>query len=256
MDLPPLRVLLEVAAAGGGAGLVLLAALPWRERAWPAPVAVASGYALGEVLARGTPGLAPADATRYLLHVAAAAGALGVAEGARGLPPAARWGLRAAGAAGAAWLVLFRLPAPGLAETAACAGGALALWSLLAFRAPPARALGLAVTAAAGGAALVLARTALLGQLAGAAAAALAAVAALSRGPGRSLAPLGALLLPSLWVLGHLLAELPAWSAVLLSAAPLLAFGPWWLAGLLPAFPAGAAVWLAYAANPPSGYGY
>jgi hypothetical protein len=40
----------------------------------------------------------------------------------------------------------------------------------------------------------------------------------------------------------------------MLSAAPLLAFGPWWLAGALPAVPAGVAVWLAHAANPAADY--
>jgi hypothetical protein len=163
--------------------------------------------------------------------------------------------VRALLAAGAAWALL--LPADPAWRIAAVAGAFLVAWSALAWRAArvegPGVPLALVVVALAGGQALVFARSAFLGQMAGAlAAAALPLVACGFLRPRQMFARGGvtafAFVAMPLWICGWRLAELPLESAALLAVAPVAAQRRWWAGALLAAAAAGFAVWLAHAA--------
>ncbi len=250
-------------------------------------IGLALGFAAGQVVLVGWPGWFPVDATYRLLHLALAAGAVGVAAVVGKPRPAPEWILRGVlavlllglllrsvmehrweGSEDVVWLaglfvavVLFGSVLEHLAQ--ATRGAALPLLLIL--------------LASAGSVALVLARSAFLGQLAGSLAAALGAVGtvALLR-PATSLSrggvPVVSTVLLGLWMCGYFFASLPAASALLLWLAPAAAAlggaGPlgrrpaWQVLALRIVFllvPAGLAVYFAYAASSGSSaadYGY
>jgi hypothetical protein len=264
---PPVEVLLEILPAAAVSGGVLLAAWlsrKWRTRAWPAAVAVSAGYATSHALARGAPEALPADATQLFFHFALAGALLSVVEDR--LPVAARWGARAVLAAAVPWLLLRGLAEHTWESTAEaalwCAGlglGLFLVWAALEWRAGKLEgsAQPLVFCLVAGGGALALAegRSGVLGQMSGALAAALGPLVLLAflapRRSARGAIPVFVLLLAALAMSGHIFAELPAASALLLLVAPLAAVRRWWLGAAVALVLVVAAVYLSHAANLP-----
>lgn len=203
---------------------------------WGAALALAAGYVAGHWGLAGGPLSTNNDVSQTLLYLAALGGVLGALDALWPRPMALRWGLRLLACAGSAWLLVRPLAAQGgpIAQyglaAASVAGGMLAVWSLLdgaAAREPgPALGLALLIWLVAGAAALVMAGTAVVGQLAGAATAALGGLWVVTwRWPatGRlvSASPVLALVAVGQWAIGLLYAELPKASFVLLVLAPL-----------------------------------
>ncbi|MHC4576133.1 MAG: hypothetical protein ACYTFD_05925 [Planctomycetota bacterium] len=266
MDIPR-EVLLEILPAAAVSGVVLVVTWRWRARAWPVALAVGAGYATSHALARGLPALLPADATQLLFHFALAGALLGLVEASGRLPAAGTWIVRALLAGLVPWLLLRSLTRhtwETTGEAAAWLGGLglglLCLWSLLEWRAPRLtgfpQPLVLLIVAGGGALALQFARSGLLGQMSGALAAALGPVVLLGMlTPGLSLrrgaVPVLVLVTAALWMSGHFFAELPAASALLLAATPLVAVRRGWVSALLAVVPVAVAVYLAHAANAP-----
>jgi hypothetical protein len=267
---PPVEVLLEILPAAAVSGGVLLAAwlLPrWRNRAWPAAVAVGAGYATSHALIRGAPEALPADATQLLFHFALAGALLGAVEGK--LPVAARWGARAVLAAVVPWLLLRGLEEHTWESTTEAVSwytglglGLFLLWSVLEWRARhlegPSQPLVFCLVAGGGALALAAGRSGVLGQLSGVLAATLGPLVLLAflvpKRTARGAIPVFVLLLAALAMSGHFFAELPAASALLLLIAPLAAVRRPWLGAAVAAVLVGAAIYLSYAANPPDPY--
>jgi len=264
---PPIEVLLEILPAAAVSGGVLLAAwlLPrWRNRAWPAAVAVGAGYATSHALIRGAPEALPADATQLLFHFALAGALLGVVEDK--LPVAARWGARAVGSAAIPWLLLRGLEEHTWESTTEAVSwyaglglGLFLVWSVLEWRARQvagmAQPLVFCLVAGGGAAALALGRSGVLGQMGGALSAALGPLVLLAllvpKRTAQGAIPVFVLVLAALVMSGYFFAELPATSAVLLCVAPLAAVRRWWPGAVVALLLVGAAVYLSYSANLP-----
>lgn len=254
--LPPTDILFQIGYAAAVSAAALFVPWPWRERGWPAPVALGLGVATCSVVWRGLPAPWPVDVTERLLHIALLGAALGSVE-ARS-PAPLRWAGRAVVCAGAAWALL--LPPDPLWKLAAVAGAFFVAWSALEWRASRIEGYGvpavLVAVAGAGAQALGFGHSALLAQLAGALAAASGPLVAygLVR-PKLSLARGGVtaftLVALPLWLCGWRLADLPLESAALLAVAPLAAQRRGWLGATVALAAAGFAAYLSYAANLP-----
>jgi hypothetical protein len=212
---------------------------------WGGLVGLTLGYLIAHVTVAGWPPLRPVDVTDWLPPVAVLSTSVGLVALLWPRAAALHWCLRFAAASGAVVVVTLPMirhtwsPAQSVILPTGLVPALLLTWASLDGLARRASGAGLALTllvvAGAGSVALVLSRTAKLGQLVAALAA--MAVAALvvawwKRGSslGAGAAGTTAVLLGYLWIEGHLYAELPASSAVLLAAAPSAA----WL-GALPA---------------------
>jgi len=259
--LPPIEVLLEIAAAGAVSAGLLALLWRWRRAAWPAAVAVGAGYATADGLARSLPDLVPTDSTRLLLHFAVAGALAGVLETSERVPRAVRLGVRALLSFGSVALLLRGLAEPPATWVIAALGaGVLALWSALAWRARHVEGFALPLLlflpAAAGAKALEYVQSGVLGQLSGALSAALApciAMAFWNRTVARGMVPVAVLTSTGLWLSGHYFSfvVLPAASVALLALAPLAAVRRHRWAGVVAALLAvGLAVVIADAAAP------
>ena len=252
-----------------------------------APFGLALGFATGQIVLVGFPGLLPIDVTLRLPHLALLAAGVGAVEALTKARPKLTWGLR--GAMGG--LLLAALLPPALeyrftgAETVLWPVGLLAACLLFSWvldhLSRTTRGVNLplllVLLISAAAAALTMTYSAMLGQLAGALAAGVGAMglAALLL-PGRLVWPgataVTATVFSGLLICGHLYSSLPVQSAVGLWLAPFLSAlasvgplrrAPAWLRRtlrfLLLLIPAGLAVWFAWsstAASSPSADGY
>jgi hypothetical protein len=246
------QIVITILAPAGVALLVLLAfARPFAAAPRSGLVAVGSalapalGYTLSHGLVAGWPGLPPVDVTHWLLWFALLAGLVGVAEGLLTPPTAVTLGTRAVVSLGFVYLVLRPLIAWSFSSNLVSAlwivglgAGLVGFWTLvgrlLASRGglPPIAAL--LVLAAGSAAALGLAASTMLAQLAFVLAVTLGAAGLLAVvWPSFSLSPAAApaisVLLFGLWLNGYFYAELPALSALLLAHAPVAVLGMLWL---------------------------
>jgi hypothetical protein len=217
----------------------------WWGSMWGGLVGLTLGYLIAHVTVAGWPPLRPVDVTDWLPHAALAAMVVGLV--ALLWPRAVRlhWFLRFVAASGAVVVVTL----PMIRHTWTTAQSVIVLLVLvpalfatwvsldgLARRVSGAGlGLSLLIVTGAGSVALVVSRTAKLGQLCAALAAMAGAALAVAwwkrrTSLGPAAAGVGALLLGYLWIEGHLYAELPVASALLLAAAPSAA----WI-GALPA---------------------
>lgn len=237
---------------------------------------LAAGYFAAQWVIFGRPDFPPVDITHWLPYLAVAAAIVGIRESVWEASLPIRWLIRGLFSLAVFWLLLRPMvvnqweAGQSVLWLAGLAAALLLLWrelEILSERSDGlAQPLGLVIMAAASSVALVLTYSALLGQLAGALAAALGAAAVLSLlMKGVRLAPGGvpvvAVLLAGLWVCGSFYSSLPAYSVVLLWAAPSadwvglrLSRGlPRWLSVLIRAaavaIPCAIAVYLAYQAS-------
>jgi len=256
-ELPPTEVLFQIGYAAAVSAAALLLTWPWRERAWPVPVALGLGVLTCHVASVGFPDRLwpPARADR-LVHFAALGLLLGTVEAAVRVPAVVRWVVRAAACAACAWALM--LPVDPLWKVAAVGAAAFVAWSAFAWRASQVEGYGgpavLVVVAGAGAIALAAGATAHSGQLSGALAAAAGPVVAYALlRPKLSLAR-GAVtvyMLASLplWIAGWRVAKLPLGSAAILAVAPVAAQKRGWLGALVALAAAAFAAYLSIHAN-------
>jgi hypothetical protein len=251
------------------------------DRPWPMVLGLGAGYLAGN-LAIGWPPFPPLEVTDRIPFLAVAATVLGLLESAWPLAARVRWGDRLILVA----LTLGVILGPILAATAGTRAGILWLagvgavavlsWAnleVLAGRPGTAGLFGsLVVTAAGAGAVLVASSSAVLGQLGVVLAAALTGAGLASWRMGRGLpspgiVPVVATVLTALVVDGHVYANTPTSSALLLAAAPTAAWlgavkpvrglAPWkvsLLAAIVTVVPVGLALWRAMAESPANEY--
>jgi len=212
---------------------------------WGGMVGLTLGYLIAHMTVAGWRPLRPVDVTDWLPHAALAAMVVGLVS--LLWPRAVRlhWFLRFAAAVGAVLVVTIPMirhtwtTTQSVIVLGALGPALFATWVSLDGLARRVSGAGLGlillIVTGAGSVALVVSRTAKLGQLCAALAAMAGAALVVAWWNRRSsLGPaaggVGALLLGYLWIEGHLYAELPATSAILLAAAPSAAW-----AGALPA---------------------
>ena len=264
------RDLVEIALAGAVAAAVLALTWRWRERAWPAALALGAGYVAGHLLIQDGPaGWAPPAAEEWLVHISLAAALAGCA----GLAKRGRLWARLALSALVAWVLVGKVPVStwqgsnaALYWTAALGGGLFIWWSEVDFRGRKLEGLApqIALMLAAVGASLCLnlAHTALLAKLAAVVSAVLGASLAFGFvykdfKPAPGAVGVAAPLLGALWILGHFFAdEQSPWSVFLLMGAAVPSFRRWWLTALSSAVLVAVAVYLTYQANPVCSYDY
>ncbi|MHC4977983.1 MAG: hypothetical protein ACYTGT_03025 [Planctomycetota bacterium] len=210
---------------------------------WGGLVGLTLGYLIAHVAVAGWPPLQPVDVTDWIPHAAVAAMVVGLIAWLWPRAVGLHWCLRFALAAGA--VVVVTLPTMRHTWTTVqsvivllvLVPAMLATWisldGLARRMSGPALALILLILSGAGSIALVVSKTAKLGQLCAALAAMAGAglvVAWWNRRSslGAGAAGVAAVLLGYLWLEGYLYAELPVASAILLAAAPSAA----WVAAL------------------------
>lgn len=209
--------------------------------AWGGAIALPAAFLLGRLSSTGWrwPSFPPTDSTDWLVYAAPVAGLLGLLAAVWEMPRAAAWVKRVA-VSGALVALLVRplaqhtwTPGHTVAWIAAATIGIALLWWALDIwtrKAPgPATAFWLLVIGSAGAGVLVFGHSARDGQSAGALTAGLGAawvVSLLFRRRGvlaRGAVPVLALLLPGLWLSGHLFASVSLVQIALLAVAPVLA---------------------------------
>lgn len=206
-----------------------------RESAWPGALALGLAYGAGHWGVIGWPAFPPVDVTHWLPYLALAAMLFGLRDGLWPMPVWQRWALRLTLTGGTLWLLLRPLARNSWTGSqtvwwlAGLGAAFLIVWwqvDTLAERTRGAAIpLALMVLGTGTSIALVLGRSALLGQLAGALTAALGAAWVVSwfhsgLRLARGAVPVIVVLLAGFWLSGYFYAEVPAVTVALLWLAP------------------------------------
>lgn len=295
MNAPKLLLLGIGLPAGVSAAALLIACRPWQRRPvshdradrrarCAGALAIGLGYLAGHVAIAGWPGLNPAEAMQWLLHLAAVAMWLSIKESLYPGPPWYHWTARALLVGVAAWVLLHPLIAGNQSMALheawiwGITGASMLVWTTLDRLAerhdgPPVSAMLLLLATGTSGV-LMISTSALLSQLAGALAAALGVCCVFawryrSTACSQSAASVALPLLAALWIIGYYYVDVPLLSVALLSLTPILAWlaeaipvvqGGGWRAGAVRVasclMPVAFATFSAYQSSPEGGFGY